>query len=106
MSKHVKIPLMHNGRLHGHVVTIGKGDILEIDVHLDMETGRLMDTCEIKERGDHYELVRLTRLQPKHKRFMDNKVCRCDCECDILMPPEEDVCGLCVGGVHDKEYTK
>ena len=105
MTTHIKIPLMHNGRLHGHVVT-KKGDILEMDIHLDMETGRLMDTCSIEKREDYYELVRLTRLQPKHKRFKDNKICRCDCECDLLMPPNEDVCELCVGGIHDKEYTK
>jgi len=107
----MKVPLMHKGRLHGHVVSKlerdGKEDIMELDVHLDMETGRLMDSCTIEKQGDHYELVdKNTRLQPKHKRFMSNKICRCDCECDILMSTVEDVCSLCVSGIHDKEYTK
>ena len=102
----MKVPLMHKGRLHGDVVE-KKGAILEMNIHLDMETGRLMETCKIEKQGDHYELVdKNTRLQPKHKRFMSNKICRCDCECDILMSTVEDVCSLCVSGIHDKEYTK
>ncbi len=57
----MKVPLMHKGRLHGYVVSKlerdGKEDIMELDVHLDMETGRLMDTCTVEKQGDHYELV-------------------------------------------------
>ena len=102
----MKVPLMHKGILNGHVTEVN-GEKMEMDIHLDMETGRLMETCKIEKQGDHYELVdKDTKLQPKHKRFMSNKICRCDCECDILMSTVEDVCSLCVSGIHDKEYTK
>jgi hypothetical protein len=53
----LKVPLMHNGRLHGYV-TSDDGENLEMSVHLDIPTGELLEKRKsIEKRGDHYEIL-------------------------------------------------
>lgn len=50
-------PLMHKGVLHG-IVTKEYDGKLEMDVHLDIKTGELLDNAkEIKDMGDYYEIL-------------------------------------------------